>query len=211
MKRVYLFLSMTLLLFTYNCSSESVENTENGRSQDPNFKVFDAKIDNINNSRSTSYCLEANLIAGQNHIAGTVSAHTEGDQIIITYTTNEDWTIGATHLSIGDCDEQWVPTTGSGNPKVGKFEHSSEHDEGVNEVVYTLNVDVLLTDFCFAAHAEVSGPTGGETAWAEGTDFDGNSWAMFVEALLNGCTSYDNETGSDNGGDFPITDYPVFK
>lgn len=65
------------------------------------------------------------------------------------------------------------------------------------------NAGVIDQEFCLAAHAEVSGPTGGETAWAEGPSFEGNSWAMFVEGLMGGCTA------SDTGGEEP--DDPVKK
>ena len=60
--------------------------------------------------------------------------------------------------------------------------------------------------FCFAAHAEVNGPDGEETAWAGGDndgggligrsstypgytvrDFGGRSWATYIEALLSTC------------------------
>ena len=138
--------------------------------------------------------MTTNLIAGQNMVAGTVSVDSDGQTLTITYTTNSDWTIDATHLSIGNCDEQWVPTTGSGNPKVGKFEHSASHPDGTTTVTYYLDQSVLNENYCFAAHAEVSGPSN-ETAWAEGLDFDGNSWAMYVEAFLSDCDLDDNSGG----------------
>lgn len=120
MKRITLLNFVLVLLLFVSCNKDSINQDELSLEQNPNFKVFDDIIDS-SIGRETSYCLESNLIAGQNYIAGTVSAHTDGDLLVITYTTNGDWTIGATHLSIGDCEEQWVPTTGSGNPKVGKI------------------------------------------------------------------------------------------
>ena len=54
-----------------------------------------------------------------------------------------------------------------------------------------ISLDALDEYYCFAAHAEVTGPTGGETAWAEGTGFDGNNWAMYVEAELSDCNVED--------------------
>jgi len=160
------------------------------------------------------------LIAGQNMDAGEVTVDFTDTDIIITYSTvDSDFTIDLTHLSVGNCDEQWVPTTGSGNPKVGKFEHSEPTlIPDVNTVIYHISLDYLqLNDvYCFAAHAEVTGPTGGETAWAEDflvdaygnyvdedgipveeedkveRTFAGNNWAMYVEANVNDCVS-DNE------------------
>jgi hypothetical protein len=201
MKKIYLLKALVLLLFISSCAEDNSNQLEQNEKLDPNFKVYEDVVNP--NGREVEYCLTTNLIAGQHHIAGTLSVHREGELLIVTYTTNDDWVINATHLSIGNCEEQWVPTTGSGNPKVGKFEHSSEHSEGINEVTYTLNVGVIDYEFCLAAHAEVSGPTGGETAWAEGPSFEGNSWAMFVEGLMGGCTA------SDTGGEEP--DDPVKK
>ncbi|RLD26129.1 MAG: hypothetical protein DRI75_12265, partial [Bacteroidetes bacterium] len=180
-KSIFLFSALCLLLI-YSCSTEKV--SEDQTSINPNFRVAESTINSNSSSREVvDACYTTNLIAGQNYIAGVVTVELEGDDLIITYTTNEDWTINATHMSIGNCEDQEIPTTGSGNPKVGKFEHSTEHSEGVNQVVYMVAWKVAEdgNHYCFAAHAEVTGPTGGETAWAEGIEFDGKSWAMYVE------------------------------
>ncbi len=121
----------------------------------------------------------------------------------------KDGAIDLTHLSIGDC-EQSIPTTGSGNPKVGKFEHTEPHSADTNKVIYMIDLEAMIAEhdiedlYCFAAHAEVTGPDSEETAWAEGTGFDGNNWAMYVEALLSECDveCYDEtDTDSDGIGD----------
>ena len=189
MKKFTLILSAILLATVFSCSTENIIEEETHTTKlDPNFRVTASKIDRAFQRASLDEpCMSTNLIAGQNHIAGTVSVDNDGVNLIITYSTNDDWTIDLTHFSIGNCDEQWVPTTGSGNPKVGQFEHTEPHSTGTNEVVYLISLDALSEEYCFAAHAEVQGPTGGETAWAEGPGFDGNSWAMYVEALLSDC------------------------
>lgn len=125
MKKIYLLKALVLLLFISSCAEDNSNQLEQNEKLDPNFKVYEDVVNP--NGREVEYCLTTNLIAGQHHIAGTLSVHREGELLIVTYTTNDDWVINATHLSIGNCEEQWVPTTGSGNPKVGKFEHSSEH------------------------------------------------------------------------------------
>ena len=184
-KSIFLFSALILLILS-SCSTEKITDESN---LDANFRVTEAIIDGSLFSRASldDPCYTTNLIAGQNYIAGTVTVDLDGTDLVITYTTNGDWTIDATHMSIGNCEDQTIPTTGSGNPKVGKFEHSTSHSDGINEVVYRIDSSVLNDSYCFAAHAEVSGPTGGETAWAEGVGFDGNSWAMYVEALLSYC------------------------
>ena len=193
------FLTITL----FSCNVENVENNESlkvpesleKKKEPKDFIVTDNDDGTIEDS--DEHCKTVNLIAGQNHIAGTVIVDVDGDNLIITYTTNDDWTLDATHLSITNCEEGGFPATNSGNPKIGKFEYSSTHDSGTTEVVYTIPLDDVTETFCFAAHAEVSGETG-ETAWAEGADFGGNSWAMFVEASLTEC-----DTDDDGGDDDP--------
>ena len=178
------------LILVLGCSSEGDNITEN--SLDPNFRVTEAVVKgnaaDLNGLNAEDFCVYTNLIAGQNHIAGTVTVANDGENLIITYSTNEDWTIDLTHMSIGDC-EQSIPTTGSGNPKVGHFEHTEPHSADTNQVVYMVSLDIIPDNYCFAAHAEVHGPTGGETAWAEGLDFDGNSWAMYVSSSIYDCPS----------------------
>ena len=193
------FLIITFLIFTiFSCNVENVENNESlkgietleKKKEPKDFIVSDTENGVLEDT--DEHCKTVNLIAGQNHIAGTVTVDVDGDNLIITYTTNDDWELDATHLSITNCEEGSFPSTNSGNPKIGKFEYSSLHDTGVNQVIYTIPVDDVTETFCFAAHAEVSGETG-ETAWAEGSDFGGNSWAMFVEATLTECDTDDDD------------------
>lgn len=110
----------------------------------------------------------------------------EGDNLIITYTSNSDWVIDTTHLHIANCEKDGFSTTGSNNPKIGNFEYSNTHEDAVTEVTYIINLNDVIDEFCFAAHAEVNGLTS-ETAWAEGAGFGGNSWAVYVEADLSDC------------------------
>lgn len=193
MKKSILITLMLSLFVLSGCDTELISNEEPALADDPNFTVTEDIVTNENQSSTDNeVCLTTNLIAGQHHIAGTVTVENDGESLIITYTTNGDWTIEATHLSIGGCNDGTIPTTGSGNPKVGNFEYHSTHTDGVNIVTYTISLDTVLDEFCFAAHAEVQGPTGGETAWAEGTEFPGNSWAMYVEASLLDCDDDDD-------------------
>jgi hypothetical protein len=97
-------------------------------------------------------------------------------------------------LSVGNCDEDWVPLTGSGNPQIGQFEYTEPSFVTPYEVVYIIPLEGLNDNYCFAAHAEVVGPDGNdETAWAEGPEFDGRSWAMFVESTLSECEDEDDD------------------
>ncbi len=149
--------------------------------------------DSIINATTTLF--STNLMAGQHHLAGKVYGEINEDSLVITYTTVTDttasklWDIKSSHLYVGDCNA--IPTTNAGNPKIGKFPLKEEHDAGTTEFSYSIPVSSLDECFCVAAHAvvdcnlnestEANGECGEETAWAEGTDFSGNSWAMFVE------------------------------
>ena len=146
-------------------------------------------------------CFTTELIAGQHYSAGTISIYVEDGNLIIVYATNEDWTLGTTHLQVGNCEGSWVPLTRAGNPKVGKFEYTEPYSEDDHEVVYVIPLEDIDADgeFCFAAHAEVQGPSGGETAWGKGAEFDGKSWAMYFKTDLTECI--DNDDPSDNPGD----------
>ena len=189
-KSILAAMSLGLLMF-FSCTFEDFE--EETVTQDPNFRVTEAfrktkkGVESMSRTSEEEPCMTTNLIAGQHYLAGTVEVNIDEGDLIITYTTNEDWTISETHMSIGNCDDQSIPTTGSGNPKVGKFEHSTSHSEGVNVVSYRINKEALNNQYCFAAHAVVKNSNGEETAWAEGTSFEGKNWAMYVEALLSDC------------------------
>jgi len=203
MKKTTILIIVFFTFTFFSCDIESLESVEKIEStkslekkQEADFIVTESNVSNLEDSEE--HCKTVNLIAGQNNVAGTVTVDVEGNNLIITYTTNDDWTIDATHLSVTNCEEGGFPSTNSGNPKIGKFEYSSTHEDGITQVTYTIPLDdiEIFNQFCFAAHAEVSGPTQ-ETAWAEGSDFGGNSWAMFVEATLSECN--DNNGGGGIG------------
>ena len=185
--------------FFLGCTNEQMDDDQLRKST-PKAQI--ALPDDIPNTDNGEHCVYTTLIAGQHHTAGSVTIDVVGDNLVVTFTTNGDWTIGTTHLSIGVCGEDWVPTTGSGNPQIGQFEFSDPYSETETEVVYIIPITDVGDNYCFAAHAEVEGPTGGETAWAEGTEFSGNSWAMYSEFDLSSCTSDDDDDDDDdNDGD----------
>jgi hypothetical protein len=196
-------LSITLFL---SCDKDQI-NPETSNEQNY-FLVSEGTVNRNAQSRASldDPCIVVDLVAGQNTVVGTVTIDKTETDLVLTYATNPDWEINLTHMSIGDCNEQWVPETGSGNPKVGKFEHTEPHSTNINEVVYHISLEVLPDDtdlYCFAAHAEVTGPSGGETAWAgqisedssgggvtEGytvRSFDGRNWATYIEAEQSAC------------------------
>lgn len=206
-------LSLLCLSLLFSCSSEQL--TEDSVDQNY-FRVSEFNDSQTNLNRSSQYieyCYSVDLMAGQHIDVGALGVSKSATDLILTYTTISGWTLDATHVSIGDCNEQWVPLTRSGNPKIGRFEHTEPHSAEINRVVYHISLDALPTGsdlYCFAAHAEVSGPNGEETAWAGDDDdngggitmgrniaaynpgytvkdFRGRSWATYIEALLSAC------------------------
>lgn len=170
----------------------------------PSEAPLEATTETSSETNLDGHCFSTNLIAGQHYVAGSVTIDIDGDNLIITYATNEDWTIGITHLHIGNCEEDWVPLTGSGNPRIGHFEYTEPYSSSATEVVYVISLEGIGDTFCFAAHAEVKGPSGGETAWAEGIQFSGKSWAMYAEVDLSDCTEQDDDE-DDEDEDDPFT------
>ncbi|WP_299214036.1 hypothetical protein [uncultured Aquimarina sp.] len=130
-----------------------------------NVKMLKVSVD------GTALPFTSNLIAGQHHVVGTVTATSDGTNLYVTYKTDcsdtdtddEDsftekssggsWTLKATHLYVGNCAD--MPITNKGNPKIGKFPYKSEHPEGVSEYTYTIPLSLVGECFCLAAHAEV--------------------------------------------------------
>lgn len=188
-----LFSAAILLL---GCNLESLEETDSQvlteKKSPKNKESFEVtESDGSTDDTSSEHCHTVNLIAGQHHEIGTITIDVEGDILTLTYTTDGDWVLNATHLHITNCEENGFPLTGANNPKIGHFEYASEHEDGTTQVTYTVNIGEITGELCFAAHAEVDGPSE-ETAWAEGEDFGGNSWAMYFETDLTECD--DDET-----------------
>ncbi|MFT6416463.1 MAG: hypothetical protein ACJARZ_001810, partial [Dokdonia sp.] len=187
-----------------SCSSDRFEEeqTFQKRSAIVTSNTTSQLISNQRSSGSTEgYCITTALIAGQNMTAGTVDVSYDGTYLTITYSTTAEWTIGVTHLSIGSCADDPIPTSGSGNPMVGQFEYNDTHPAGTHEVTYLIDASDLDDNYCFAAHAEVHAATSDETAWAEGLDFPGNNWAMYVSSNLSDCPDTSTDDGDTDDGD----------
>lgn len=190
MKNFTFLLGLFLVLTFTSCNLEPISELDSSlltKKPIKNVENNDVQTDGFDYLDDGTHCEVIRLMAGQHYEAGIITVDSDGQNLIITYSTNSDWTINATHFSIIDCSAESFPTTNAGNPKIGQFEYSDTFEEGVHVVVYTIPLTEVSENYCFAAHAEVTGPTGGETAWGEGKDFGGKSWAMYVEANLSDC------------------------
>ena len=177
MKKITLFMVAATLLA--GCSKEDTTSStfENFIIGVPG-QVDDGTVGNEEN------LYEDDLIAGQNLDAGTVTVSVVDGNIVVTYTSDGDWQIDETHLYIGDLED--LPTTPSGNPKIGHFPYSGSHGGGTTTVSY-VGPELAEGDCVYiAAHAVVTNTASGqaETAWAAGLPMGGNSWAMGFEVCL---------------------------
>lgn len=139
--------------------------------------------------KTETWC-EYDLIAGQYYDAGTVKIYqkSQGDNywLEVYIITEDGWKIDESQVDVEYSYEDF-PTTGSGNPKIGKFAYSDPDSATDTEHFYKISGFGEL-DGCgglfIAVHAVVYKGSGEDlqwqTAWAKGLDFEGNSWAMYI-------------------------------
>ena len=136
---------------------------------------------------------EFNLTAGGgDEIIGVVEVTNDGYNLSVIYTITEGgWCISETHLHIANESEDGIPQTKKGNPKVGQFDYSEEHEPCVDGYTYEIPLNGLSGEVYIAAHAAVQlagvdpiteEPTiEYESAWGYGTEFvEDRNWAMYI-------------------------------
>ena len=120
------------------------------------------------------------LIAGQDfeNPIGEVRLVNDGENIYIQVVTNDPWRIGVTHLDVAENLDD-IPHNKSWNPKIGQFAYDTDDYVSLGE--FTEGIETLYV----ALHAEVQklDENGNviqeETAWGNGIDLGGNSWALY--------------------------------
>ena len=162
----------------------------------------------------TASALTVDLIAdgGDEYlIVGDVDVSIVGDDLVVTFTTTNDWEITATHLGVRTIDYDGINMKPKGNVSPGKFTAGAgktgvEFASSVPTYTYTIPLGPLFTipptpgvPFAVdvAAHADVrlwenlDGIVGTdddyreETAWGEGPEFaPDRNWAMYIEIQL---------------------------
>ena len=123
---------------------------------------------------------------------GVVEVTNDDEYLYVTYTITESgWLLNETHLHIANESEEGIPQTKKGNPKVGQFDYSEEHEPCV-EYTYVIPLDGLSEEVYIAAHAAVDetvdGTTTYESAWGEGDNFEGKNWAMYFTYTIPSAT-----------------------
>ena len=99
------------IICLFGCTNEQLESDQLKKAKPKSNPIVIAN--DAPDTDNGEHCVYTQLIAGQHYSAGSVTIDVVGDNLVVTYTTNGDWTIGTTHLSIGVCEDGWVPTTGS--------------------------------------------------------------------------------------------------
>ena len=137
-----LFFAFTALSFSISlltsCENETLSSTDLINEIETGINV-----NKLSTSDDENISFTTNLMAGQHHVAGALTVSSDETNLYATYQANcsEDtggsWTLKATHLYVGNCDE--IPLSRSGNPKIGKFPYKTEHGTGVSEFTYTID------------------------------------------------------------------------
>lgn len=111
------------------------------------------------------------LLAGQFTDVGSVKVEDKGDDIWVTFSIDvAGWYITETHLDIQTSANDF-PLTKKGNPQVGHFAYSMEHDY-VTEYTYEIEDTWSAVTLLVAAHAVVVKATIMEAPWYAGTVYD---------------------------------------
>ncbi|MBC2748331.1 MAG: hypothetical protein HF975_15285 [ANME-2 cluster archaeon] len=130
---------------------------------------------------------------GQGIDVGNVTVTNNATHIFVEFTTIEGWLLNETHLHIANESEEGIPQTKKGNPKVGQFDNSEEHEPCVDGYTYVIPLNELSGEVYIAAHAAVDGTVDGtttyESAWGEGDEFnEGKNWAMYFTYTIPSTT-----------------------
>ena len=64
--------------------------------------------------------LSVPILAGQHEVAGEVTVDIIDEQLVIKYSSNDEWTIKEYHLHVSQ-DVEGIPSAPNGNPKIGLF------------------------------------------------------------------------------------------
>jgi len=163
--------------------------------------------------------MSVTLYAGQHFDAGDVMVSVEEGILCVEILTSGNWVMTETHVAIAT-ELDSIPQTGSGNPKVGKFLFSTDHDPPVTYFSYCTDPLLYLYDpgeVYIAVHAslilldESGEPVQEETGWGDGPEFPGNSWATYFTYAVEDCGGGQECTITvtyPNGGEEICIDFP---
>jgi hypothetical protein len=168
-----------------------------------------AAIDNFSIMVAEDLCgneKQVPLCMGKKYNVGTVTIKNDTENLYVIYDVNDpNWYLTETHVAVAT-SLSGIPQTRKGNPKVGHFADSNDHD--LNDMVGSFTVTIPLASLggdslVVAAHAAVEKivsvdplMTRDETAWADGcngTSFPGKNWATYVMFMVQPCEDCPDE------------------
>lgn len=186
MKKILLMLSTVTI---FSCSNEPL-----------NQKTDQIKpLKTTLQSRIGSSYLVQPIFAGQNIDAGYVEISNDGTNFEVEYFATGDWKFAELHLYVGDLIE--APTTGSGNPIPGRFDHKITFTTAVTSYSFVIpisSINVTNGSVIVAAHSKMKryNSSGSsvqqETGWAGLNAFSGANWATYSNYSLTTTKTEDN-------------------
>lgn len=137
--------------------------------------------------------LVIDLIAIQTMDVGSVVVENTADMLYVTIAAEGEWLLLNAHVFAGDFAD--LPTTPTGNPKVGDFPYKEVFATYPSETTFEIPL-TLSGDYTIAAHTELVRMENGViveqvTAWGEGNTFPGKNWAMYFSYSPQPCASPD--------------------
>lgn len=187
MKKVLLLLSFSLF---FSCSNDELKE-ENPKSKLDRPVIKTTTEANTSARLGSSYLVQP-IFAGQNIDAGYVEISNDGINFEVEYFATGDWKFSELHLYVGDLLE--APTTGSGNPIPGRFDHKVTFATPVKSYSFVISISsITVTNGCVivAAHSKMKkyNSSGGviqqETGWAGQVPFSGANWAKYSNYCLS--------------------------
>lgn len=192
-----LALILAIFVFLASCQKDDFFEKKLNNKSDKS-EIITTKSTFVSSSSSVT------LIAGQNIDAGTITSILN-DVLYVNYTSSNGFILKEAHLFVGT-DLSLLPTTNSGNPKVGNFPYKAEN---INSTNYTFSVPIsqLISgnDYCnktvyIAAHASLSkiqsnGSIQNETGWGFGTRINSKgNWGTYF-SITTGCENGPTASG----------------
>lgn len=186
MKKILLLLSFSLF---FSCSNDELK--EENPTSKLDRPVIKATTETNTSSRLGSSYLVQPIFAGQNIDAGYVEISNDGINFEVEYFATGQWKFSELHLYVGDLLE--APTTGSGNPIPGRFDHKVTFATPVTSYSFVIPISsISVTNGCVivAAHSKMKkyNSSGGvvqqETGWAGQVPFSGANWAKYSNYCL---------------------------
>jgi len=145
MKKMPLILAVLLAVFAiFSCQKTSVETSaasaselSSGGGSGSSGGNGGSETGRGGGSSNDCFPTVANIIAGQNMIAGTITIRNDSTNIYVTYHTDNGWSLTRCQLYVGDSAN--IPVNNSGNATPGRFPYKSG---AISDTTYSFTVPI---------------------------------------------------------------------